>query len=266
MTRTNLGVVLATAAAATLLTLSACGSSGDTPGRPGGAAVTDEPSPTAATAPGASKQIANSQTTDCPGKQKPFTGEAADKFGPDQVRAGYCEMVKLAMEQSFVPDLLRKRSGFSPAEFSIPAQYMLPGTRRDWEKQVAALVANPRDVKNLTAPWTFIMAGFRYGDPFDFYPASSRYPAVLNQSFSPARTWVTTVDGNRALGMEFSVSADLVLTDGHAPYLFHVVKTLPLVLEENRASSDKPWLIAEYHSKFNWAKKPVEHDEVAAQP
>lgn len=258
-------------AAVTLISLTACGNSDKKPDAktkptataPASTSPSETPTPDASPTPGTPKitQDPNGKTNYCQGNQKPFTGEAADKFGAEKVMAGYCEMVKLTMEQSFVPNMLRQESDFRAVEFTIPGQYMTAAARKDWDAQVNKVVTGTGDQSEV---WSMMFVGLNYGegDAYRYYPDSSAMPTVLNQSFTPATTSVDTKGSQPRLVLSFSVSADLVMTDGKDPYLIHATKKMTYWLVDNGTAPDKPWLIDGYSSEPHF-DKPVKHPEIA---
>ena len=177
-----------------------------------------------------------------------FTGEAAKKWGAEKVMDAYCDMVTLAMDQSFVPDLMRKHSDFRAVEFSIPADWMTVNARTDWDQGVAQIVKDPEQNTGVS---DLMLYNLRITKGWDFYPAGEQ-PTMLHQFFSAGDTWVDHATARDRLGLEFTVGGDLLIEHNNHPWLIPVKKKTTHWLIRNGTHPTKPWLIDGWDSDLTF--------------
>lgn len=184
---------------------------------------------------------ANGQYEWCdPAEQKPFTGEAAEKFGAEKVMDAYCTMVQMQMDYSFDSNLWRKTDGFTAQEFSPVRESLTQTARKDWDAQVAKVVAGtaPGDTNGINGLMT---ADFIGGSAYTL-----AQPAVFNRRFSAAQSWVDNANPSLPrLGLKFSVGADvaLVRTSDDKAMAYPWDKTVTYWLTPGRKGGERQWYI-----------------------
>jgi hypothetical protein len=259
--RTRLGTAVAVAA---LLALTACSNDTNPP------QAQPTPSESASTDPtGTPTDTPTSAVSPAPGTptvgydpktgkinyckdQKPFTGEAADKFGAKKVMRAYCDLVTLQMEQSFNGDMIRKDGGFRQIEFSAPREYMTQDLKKEWDKDLTAALKGDLDARS--GVWAFMLYDAEVGNGYEWFPVEAQEPMVMNQQFSAAQAWVDTSADRTRLALRFTASADLHVTKKGKPYLYPFSKDLTFALIENGSSQEKAWLIDSYRYELDMGK------------
>jgi hypothetical protein len=265
ITRTRLGSLLA--ASALLVSLSACStdSKAETPGgettsaaAPDTTDTTEAPGDKATPTPTPLPEIEADTNTGrlqyCK-NQKPFTGEAADRFGAEEVADAYCTFVTLTMEQSFIESYLRADSDeMTPQDFSVWRDYMTKDALDGWDANVAEAIAGDADAaRNIN---TLVMFNVVNGSGYSFVESG---PLVSNQKFSPASTRIDQVDGEDRLLLTFDVAADFNLTKDSAdetPLLLNLSREITFALIQNPAatSPENDWLIDGFSGEFTYGE------------
>lgn len=174
-----------------------------------------------------------------PADQKPFTGEAATKFGAEKVMDAYCTLVQMQMDYSYDSGLWRKTEGFTAQEFSPVRDSLTQTARKDWDALVAQVVAG-------TAPGDTGVNGLMTADFIGGSGYTLDEPAVFNQRFSAAQSWVDTANPSRPrLGLKFSVGADvaLVRNSDQKEMAYPWDKTITYWLTPGRKGGEKAWYI-----------------------
>lgn len=250
---------VAVAAAFTLLALSGCSddatpdapptaeptsTSTNTPVDPEETETSGEEDPTSVPTPTISANPDGSFEWCKPSEQKPFTGDAAAKFGAANVMDAYCSMVELQMNYSFLDTMWKKTDGFTAQEFSPVREYLAQEARDDYDADVAKVVAG-----NATAQEIYDVAGLVSFNLAGGSPFTIDSPANFNQRFTPARAWVDTRTGTPRLGLAFNVASDvaLVRTEDDKPMAFTYEKKLTFWLTEGSGDGvGKSWYIDGY--------------------
>jgi hypothetical protein len=247
----RLGAMAAVAAVA--LTLTACGGkdvpSADHPTTN----VKASQAPAGASGGSASPAIPSNAPTVDPGHycdgQAPFTGEAADHWGADNVKQAYCFMVAYTLdESSWVTNLMQKPADGSarkPVEFSFVKQYMTSRMQTSWDDLVNKDLAGDEDSFNLVQAMTF------YNLTGDGIAFPDRPDLVVNKSFSPAETWVDNLgpDGSDRLAMKFTVSGSVRLLQNNKPVLLPMEKTVTYFLVPT-GQTDLPWVMDGFQGTY----------------
>lgn len=232
---------------ALLLGSAACGSDGNGPSERSLAAQrSDEPD--ASAAPPVAPEVDPTDYCASQGSE-PFTGQAADHWGADNVMQAYCDMVNFTLvESSWVESLMRKPADGrvrEAIEFSFVKQWMTPGMQAAWDADVQQALAGDEEALSKVQAMTF------HNLTGEGIELPDRPDLVTNQSFSPAETWTDNLgpDGADRLAIKFTVSADVRLVQGGKSVVLPMEKTVTYFLVP--ADQDEPpWLIDGFSGTF----------------
>ena len=184
-------------------------------------------------------------------KQAPFTGEAADTFGAENVMAAYCEMGNFSLSQGFT-NLMETKATRGAVEFSFVKPWMTPKAQKVWDAAVAKTIKGDDE----QAPVTIMkMTGFNFeNDGFEF---AKDLPRVGRKSVTAATTAVDKREGGQRLAMRMVVKADLLYKKAGDPKTYTVAfaKDTTYWLVPN-GDAQKPWLIDGWEASFD-SKAPV---------
>ncbi|NAZ84630.1 hypothetical protein [Kineococcus indalonis] len=188
----------------------------------------------------------------CAGQTTPFTGEAADVFGADNVMTAYCDMVTMTLDDStFVNSLLPYEPNRQVADFSFVKKYMTATLAESWDTAVAQALGGDKDAIATVSTLTFYNVRF----PEEGLNVPKDTASVLNKSFNPAVTEVdrSQADGEPRLYMTFDVSATILLQkpDG-TPAFLPVSKTIHYNLLPD-GNADIPWRIDGFTGDYRFS-------------
>jgi hypothetical protein len=233
---------------AALLVLSAVGCSSASTSSP---STSKTPVPSGSPSPHAGIQH---QVDPCKGL-KPATGRPARTFGGKKVTAGYCEMLRLTLEGSFL-SVLMQESSFRPDQFAAFRTYMTPVAQRAWDRDVATISASGERQRGAFDNVLSITYLDVTGHGYTLGNSQTPQP-VSNRTFSPGRAGVIHVHGAPRLSLSLHIDFQFNLTDKKTggAMAVHGRKSVTYTLAENPvASKDKPWLIDGWHGTSRFGK------------
>lgn len=194
-------------------------------------------------APPSSATVIDEEPLPCVPGIEPFTGPAAEVFGPEPVMSAYCWLVELATEQ-VTTTLSRPVGQQREADLLALASHLTAGAARGWAALVRARAAGSasaaRRVDGLTVHDVRVVPAGYATEPDGPHLHGTR---TLPGSARPVR-------GGAALEVTFDVETGVVLRrrgdDSGQHSLLPVTRTASYVL----VPDGDGWLIDEWHADF----------------
>jgi|GEM_PF-3970796 len=168
----------------------------------------------------------------------PFTGDAADKFGADNVMDAYRHAVTFSLQEGY-SNLMAKGYDARPVEFSFVKPYLTTAAQKAWDEDVKAALTRDADaVGQVSLLTTWNAAGGQ--NVYTFRDGQVLFS--VGRTFSTATTSLQTVDAKQYLVIRFTVSRNLRFMKDGKPVLFPLEKDITYRMTPN-GLKDIPWLI-----------------------
>ena len=179
-------------------------------------------------------------TADPSGSLAPFTGEAADHFGADNVMAAYKFSTKFMLQSTFDGTLISLTQP-RQVDFSTVEQGLTPGAKTSFRALTALLESK---TENLTPQQASDLVALTTWGVNTFPGYTLRNPGYRNIGFGAARAEVSKAPGRQdELVLRFPVTGTFLLTDSAGkPAVVDYKKDVDLSLAESRNPA-QPWLI-----------------------
>jgi hypothetical protein len=138
-----------------------------------------------------------------------FTGPAVTKYGLDNVRAAYEEMVNFVFATGWNPSVIRKNSELlSRADFANAHSYMTPAFQKAFDATLAKVIRSDKAATEKLEHAVF----FGVGGPDRALPIAGTR-VVTDRSFSKASIAVDKSQGKSRLSMTFHARATIQMLD-----------------------------------------------------
>lgn len=172
---------------------------------------------------------------------KPFTGQAAETFGADNVMKAYCFAGNFAINNGFTS--LMEEGKHEVGEFAFLKEYLTPAV-------YSGLLDSARKGDEAAATDINGLTGFQLESKE--YQFDEDLPYVTKAKVGIANTTVDTTSGTPRLAMRFHVTGDLMYrrTADNKVVAFPYDKDTTFWMVPN-GDAGKPWLIDAYSGKVS---------------
>lgn len=215
-------------AAATAVTLAACGSSSGPTAHAAGAAST-APATAAPTS-----QLVQPPTI----APATFTGEAVTVFGADRLQQAYQQMAAFAAAYTFDPKLVKTPSkDLTPADFTGPTAQMDPTMTQQWNQSVPKALAGDDTANSNVEQMMFFSWSLSGGSWRD------SGPVLVNHTIGNATATVDRSTGSARLSLTYDQAGDVLVLEKGKPAQLHLTKKMTAYLVPAPAGARYSWLI-----------------------
>lgn len=228
----------------TALALVGCGSAAE-PSRPPVAAT--------ATATATADPAIDDRIRDAEVVRGAFAGDAVERFGQDEVDAGYAEMAEFMSEQTFNEDLIGARvDSLSAEDFEGLTDRMTPTMTEGYRQAVTRALDGDEETAGTVQAITY------YGFTSDTVEFASDGPLVVNHRITNPKVGVDTSTGPTRLAVSFQHSGDIRVTSEGAAQVVPVEKSVTFWLVPTPDGSDHRWQIDGFSG--NWEMGDLKPD------
>lgn len=189
--------------------------------------------------------------------QKPFTGQAVEKYGQAALRAAFEEMVNFAFDTGWNPALFRKNyAHLARADLANARVYMTPACLKTFDATFAKVVqADKAAIQKLEEAMFFGVTG-----PNGMTPLQQGH-VVTDRKFTEAAVGLDRTKGAERLSMAFAAKANIQLQDSAGKrYALPTSRVMRYLLVQNTGPDRqrRPFLVD------SWAiKMTVSHTQAA---